>query len=749
MRLAKLHLISVAAIAAPLSFTPPAYAQEAAEEAQGLEEIVVTAQRRQENLQDVPLAVSAVRGETLEAVTSGGADIRSLAGRAPSLNIESSFGRAFPRFYIRGLGNTDFDLNASQPVSLVYDDVVLENPIIKGFPVFDLDRVEVLRGPQGTLFGRNTPAGIVKFDSVKPGDKGSHMRASYGSFGSVTLDGAADIAFSDIFSARISANYQHRDDWVDNLDQPGKNNLEGYDELAARIQFQLKQEDLTIRLTGQFRDLDGTARLFRANSFATGSNNLVGQVPGEDFDRDVTRADGVNFQNLKNQNASLFVEYDFGAATLTSVSSYWHGTIFTRGDIDGGFGNQFAPPQGPGFIPFSAQTQDNVPSLDQFTQEIRIASNNEGGLGYQAGVFYFDENLDIETLDFGSPTDLTADAVAVQRQDSRAYGVFGTLTYALENGLKFQAGARYNDDKRDFSASRPVDTRPGFLGFGGPVAELNQKVKSNTITWDASAFYPLSDDVNVFARIASGYRAPSIQGRLAFDRTLSVADEEKTLSYEAGIKSELLDRKLRLNLTGYYFNTKDLQLTAVGGASNFTTLLNADKVNGYGVEAELEARPVDNLQFSLSASYNIAQIDDSDLFVAGCGAPCTVTDPVRTGSTGIYSIDGNQLPQSPKLSLNATLGYGIPVGNGEVYAFTDWYYRSKINFFLYESVEFNDDKLLEGGLRLGYRTDTFDLALFGRNITDDVSAVGGIDFNNLTGFLNEPRIWGVEAGVKF
>ena len=140
----------------------------AADAEEGVGDIIVTATRRSENLQDIPLSVATIDDETLAAINSGGADIRGLSGRVPSLNIESSFGRTFPRFYIRGLGNTDFDLNASQPVSLVYDEVVLENPILKGFPAFDVDRIEVLRGPQGTLFGRNTPAGIVKFDSVKP-----------------------------------------------------------------------------------------------------------------------------------------------------------------------------------------------------------------------------------------------------------------------------------------------------------------------------------------------------------------------------------------------------------------------------------------------------------------------------------------------------------------------------------------------------------------------------------------------------
>ena len=126
-----------------------------------LDAVTVTAQKREENIQDVPVSVAVLSGEALDVLGSGGFDIRQLSSRLPSLQIESSFGRAFPRFYVRGLGNTDFDLNASQPVSLVVDGVVQENPILKGFPIFDVERIENLRGPQGTLFGRNTPAGAV------------------------------------------------------------------------------------------------------------------------------------------------------------------------------------------------------------------------------------------------------------------------------------------------------------------------------------------------------------------------------------------------------------------------------------------------------------------------------------------------------------------------------------------------------------------------------------------------------------
>ena len=752
------HLVASAAVLAigtSLFTAAPAMAQVADSASSGdtLDAIIVTAQRRAEDQQDVPISIATLGGETLAAISGAGADIRALSGRVPSLNIESSFGRTFPRFYIRGLGNTDFDLNASQPVSLVYDDVVLENPVLKGFPIFDLDRVEVLRGPQGTLFGRNTPAGIVKFDTVRPDAVGkNHVSLSWGSFNTINATaGVGSGDASDVLSVRVSALYQHRDNWIDNIDEPGDKNLEGFNDFAGRMQIQAKPSDqLTLRTTMQVRLFEGSARVFRANAFATGSNQLIGLGgPATKFDRTKTRADGLNFQKLTNFNAAFNAEYDAGPVTLTSVTSYWYGNLQSRGDIDGGFGNQFAPTMGPGFIPFSAQSRDDVPSLDQFTQELRISSNNTGGLGYQLGAFYFSEKLNIVSYDFGSPTATAPSAIGGQRQVSEALGVFGSVNYQFEGGLKLQAGARFNHDNRTMLASRPLDTRPGFLGFGGPVAPQSAEVGDDVLTWDLSASLPVSEDVNLFARVAKGYRAPSIQGRLVFGRTLSIADSETTMSYEAGLKSSFADGKARLNLTGFYFRTKDMQLTAVGGASNFTTLINAEKVDGYGFEAEFEARPVSGLTLTAGVSYNHNEIKDPNLFVAGCGAACTVTDPVRVGSPGIYSINGNQLPQSPRWIANWTAGYAAPVGTGEVYVFTDWAYRSKVQFFLYESREFSDDSMLEGGLRIGYRTGKFDIAAFARNITNDVSAVSGIDFNNLTAMVNEPRLFGVEVGIKF
>jgi len=748
--------------AAQSTAAPPATAPAAGDQQGGVQEIVVTAQRRAENVQDVPVSVGIVDRQQLAAINTGGADIRGLSGRVPSLNIESSFGRTFPRFYIRGLGNTDFDLNASQPVSVVYDDVVLENPILKGFPVFDLDGVEVFRGPQGTLFGRNTPAGIVKLDPVHPGRGRNYARISYGSYSTINAEGGVGAELEDGLAFRLSGLWQHRNDWIDNLDEPGKHNLEGYNDVALRGQLQFKPSNsLTVRLVGQLRDLDGDARIFRASSFIRGSNKLVG-ADGGSFKRNEVRADGLNFQKLKTQNLAGTISYDFGPATIHSVTSYWHGTLKSRGDIDGGFLCCNIPGSGPNPIAFPAQSQDNVPSLDQFTQELRVASNNTEGFGYQAGVFFFNENLDIESFDFSNPTDLSPAAIVNQRQDASHQGIFGSVNYKFGHGTTLTAGARWNHDKKKLVAERLFDIRPLFVG-GGPVPETTTKVHDSQVTWDVSALQEINPDINVYARVARGYRAPAIQGRILFTRTVTTAKSETTMSYEAGFKTLLLDRKLRFNFDVYYFKTKDLQLSAVGGNTNANLLLNADAVKGHGFEAELEARPARGLTMTAGVSYNNTKIHDSDLTVAACGATrldtfpnvslCTILDPIVVPaapfSSAIVNINGNSLPQAPKWTLNWTAGYEYPVGPGNIYLYTDWYYRSKIHFFLYRSVEFSDDHELQGGLRIGYKTDRFDVAGFVRNITNDKSAESGIDFNNLTAMVNEPRIWGVELGVKF
>lgn len=721
-----------------------------------LQTITVTAERRAENIRDVPSAVSTLQGEALDVIGTSGQDVRALSGRVPSLNIESSFGRAFPRFYIRGYGNTDFRLNASQPVSLVYDDVVQENPILKGFPVFDIDRVEVLRGPQGSLFGRNTPAGVVKFDSVRPSSKvEGYGSLSFGRFQTVNAEGAANVPLGAGTALRVSVLNQTRNDWVKNTFDAGPTQkLEGYRDSALRTQLLIEpNKDLSVLANIHARDYKGSARLFRANIIKPGTNDLV-----DNFKPSEISVDGENRSELQNYGANLRVRLNLDGVALHSITGLETVRTFSRGDIDGGFGAAFLPNSGPGVIPFASESADGIPAHTQFTQELRLESTIAGPLSWQAGVFLFLENYKVESFSYDSiafPVPNVRDGYERVKQTNDAYAAFGNVNYAVTPDLKLRAGLRYTKDNKKFKVLDYENS--GFvpcvlsgkctlaqLAAQGP---LSASPSDSKLNWDLSGTYALDKDTNLYARVATGFRGSSVQGAGAFNDQ-SVAKAETNTSYEAGIKADLFNRRARLAFNVFSYTVKDLQLTAVGGAANANILLNANKATGKGFELDLQAILADSLLATAGVGYNDTQIKDRDLAVAVCAA-CTVLDPRTPG--GLALINGNSLPQAPKVTANFTLKYSQPVAGGEAYAYTDWVYRDKINFFLYKSTEFTGKASLEGGLRLGYTWDSgkYDVAAFARNITNQIRIVGGIDFNNLTGFINDPRTFGVQGKILF
>jgi iron complex outermembrane receptor protein len=287
----------------------------------------------------------------------------------------------------------------------------------------------------------------------------------------------------------------------------------------------------------------------------------------------------------------------------------------------------------------------------------------------------------------------------------------------------------------------------GFA-FPDPTAPTTADLNDSEVSWDLSGTFAASEAVNLYARIASGYRASSVQPASAFGNQ-SIAEPETNTSLEVGVKADLFERRATLAFDVYRFEIEDQQLTAVGGGNNAVRLLNADKSIGYGAELDLQAYLTRSLLLTFGLSYNHTEIDDSSLQVATCFA-CSVTDPIDPVS-GLARIDGNDLPQAPEWIANVTLRYSVPLGSGELFTYLDVAYRSQVNFFLYDSVEFTGDSLAEAGLRVGYNWegDKYQLALFGRNITDEEVVTGAIDFNNLTGFINEPRIVGLQFSMKY
>ncbi|MDJ0977005.1 MAG: TonB-dependent receptor [Erythrobacter sp.] len=735
-RLSIVHALwtsTTAITAAAFAFAAPAAAQdtETAEADDGkLPSIIVTANRREENLQDVPVSAEILDEGRIDAVFSAAGDITALAGSVPGLNVESSNGRVAPRFYIRGLGNTDFDLAASQPVSVLLDEVVLENVTLKSFPIFDVERVEVLRGPQGTLFGRNTPAGIVKIDSIKPSfEDDVQLGLSFGSFDTITANAAMGGGIvEETLAFRVSTQFQRRGDWIDNDFTGEQDVLGGFTDIAIRGQLMLTPDEsnrFKALASVNFRDLDGTSTIFRANVLGPGNNNL-----NENYDRGAVSFDagGGNPSEYQQLGATLNLSYEFEGATLTSITSYWESDGFSRGDVDGG--NLVT---GPGFIPFPSDTQDSI-DLEQYTQEVRLASNGEGPLSWQIGGFYFSSDFDVTTVGFDFPPPVTVN------HTNDAWAAFGQVSYQLNEILRVTGGLRYTDDEKDF-----------IVVEGAPPQPVS--VQDDNVDWDISLFADVSADTSLYARVANAFRAPTIQGRdVAFFSAPSVAESENITSYEVGFKSELADNAIRINGAVFYYTVEDPQFTAVGGEANLVQLINANEGEAYGFELDTAFQLTPELLFTLGVAYNNTEIKDDSLAVGVC-AQCTVTDPtVEIDGVTRALVDGNPFPNAPEWSGDFTASYTIPVGDNDAFfIFTDWVYLGDTNFLLYESQEFNADSRIEGGLRVGYRGNDgeYEIAVFARNITNEDNVLGVIDFNNNTAFVNDPRVIGVSVGFNY
>ena len=741
-----------------------------------LSEVIVTATRRAENLNNVPESVSVLSGEPLQVLGDTGDDIKQLAFKVPSLQVESSNGRAFPRFYIRGYGNTDYHDFASQPVGLVYDDIVQENAALKGFPIFDQADVEVLRGPQGTLFGRNSPAGVVKLESAKPviGETSGFASLSYGTYGSGVFQGVANLPVNDQIAFRVSIQGQHRNNWVN--DPVTDDKLGGFNDWAARLQLLFKPTDsFTVLFNVHARDLTGTSSLFRANTIQAGSNDLVaGFNPAEIY------TDGPNSSALTTVGANLHLTWELPALTLQSITGYESvRKYFSLGDIDGGCGEAFGQttpacgnvfpassgPSGPGFIPFAVETSAQLNHHYQLTQEFRAVSKAAGPFKGQAGLFLFYENVTAADNDYCAPGAciptaplfvLEDSTVSTQKNDAEA--LFGSLDYTPIDAFTATAGVRFTEDHKDFHAGFTQVTPYLFAPGNTPTPPLSAGQSANNVSWDVSGTYKVQPDVSIYARIATGFRAPSF-GSPTPGLGIQTAPSEKNISYETGVKADLFDHRARIALDGFYYHVTDQQITIVGGTQDVTQLITAKDTVGYGSELDFEAHPTPNLTLNLSGSLNITRIEDPSLsVVVGGSVPAAdILNPYTTaqGALGpIYyaNVNGNPLPEAAKWVADVSARYEIPLTvGGKVYAYTDWSYRSGFNYFLYEAREYDGPALTQGGLRLGYTwaDGKYDAAVFCRNCTNQVRAIYAIDFDNLTGVINDPRIFGAQFRAKF
>ena len=744
------------------AFAQTAPVQEQAAPEEGLGDIVVTAERRSENIQKVPLSVGVASGDALRTYTSGGDDtLLALSGRVPGLYVESTTGRIFPRFYIRGLGNIDFYLGASQPVTIIQDDVILEHVVLKSNPVFDVRQVEVLRGPQGSLFGRNTTAGIIKFDTIKPSnDFESRASASVGSYNSVNLDaGVGGPLIKDLLSIRLSTLIQHRENYVDNrfagvsadnTATPRKDAMGGFDDRNVRVQLALTPgERFTLDLSGHARWYDGTSTLFHRGALKKGSNDVSAEP------RNVVSYDEANDnpQSYNTYGGSARATYDFGPAALTSITAYETTSGFSRGDTDGGAAANFpvgGQPNGFG------QSQGQIRDLDQWSQEVRLAGTPGGRFNWQVGGLYFDTR---DITDFYQRGFFLTGTARNPNNWVRLHNVntswagFGQVSYELVDKLTLTVGGRITEDKKRTQLLKTADTAAGVVTYRG---RTDVTLKATKPSWDASLLYQASPDVSLYTRVAEGFRGPTIQGRSAvFNSDFTTAKSETILSWEGGVKSRLLNNTLSLNATVFAYRVKDIQLNGNDVNGN-GVLFNADKADAYGMEAEANWKPVPNLTLGAGLSLLHSRIRDKNVYAQVCilngVVVCTVGDPtIKVGANTFAQIDGNPLPNAPEYNVDLTARYDQPLGNGgRAFIAGDFNIQGYTQFVLYKTKEFTANGNFEGGLKVGYAApdDAYEFAVFARNITGEENLKGVIE-NYMAAVFNEPRIIGVSLSGKF
>ena len=741
--------------------------------------IVVTAQRRVENTLTVPIAVSVVHADQQRDYVAAGSDsLLSLSGKVPSLYVETSTGRIFPRFYIRGLGNIDFYLGASQPVSIIQDDIIEEFVVLKSNPIFDVGQIEVLKGPQGSLFGRNTTAGIIKVDSAQPTETWQGQGSiSYGTRNSVNADGGVGgpLTKDGSISFRLSGLFQHRKNWISNTytglsddgTVGGHDVMGGFDERDVRLQLLAKpSEALSVRLSGHYRAYAGNASIFYRGSIIQGSDT----VPSG-FNRGAVAYDEAqnNHQAYKTYGTSLKVDYDFGGATLTSISGWEHVVGYSRGDTDGGAGINF-PLNG---APFGfGESQGRVHGVDQLTQEVRLASSDTGRFKWQIGGIYFDSRDDTEfdqrsyfltsNVFGGAANAPNPNNFVVLHDINTSWAIFGQASYALTDKLTATAGVRVTEDKKNTNlvlhpnvAALTIPVTAPASSFACGTATLC-KLSSTKPSWDASLLYRADQDLSFYARVARGFRGPTVQGRSAvFGSAYTTANAETNTSGELGLKSVFLDNAVHFNLTGFYYVVKNIQLN--GNDSNGNgVLFNANKGTGYGMEAELEVRPVRNLTFNVGYSWLHTKIQDSSVFTqvgaAGGVLAETVLNPtVRVGNNYFAQINGNPFPNAPKYNLNLSGRYDFPLDDkSKIFIAGDFNMQGKTNFVLYRTAEYRADGNFELGGKIGYSFGRYEVAAFVRNLTNEKNLIDVIDTNNYrAGIYNDPRTFGLQVSGSF
>ncbi len=770
-----------AAVSAIIGITLPCGAMAQA----ALEEVIVTAQKREQNLQDVPIAVSAFTTEML--AQSGVKDMFDLSANAPSLIVDQSQTSTTTTFGIRGVFTSSQNFGLESSVGLYVDGVYRARQGSMINNLVDVSSIEVLRGPQGTLFGRNTPAGAVTINSVQPDHEGSgFLEATGGDYDLIGASGAKSFSIiEDELAVRFTGFTMQRDGFVDIVG--GESDaINDRDRWGGRFQaLYTPNDDVTVHFIGDRSEVDESCCAIGSwkNNFVAqdlpagsppkfGSDTRVVAMGGTVVDQDdfYDYKTSVSFKP-KSENTdggvSLQVDWQTDRFLVTSISAYRNHNSNDYADVD--------------FIDIDALVRRNDANQDQFTQELRISDKGER-LGYVAGLYYYEQNLDSTTDTIvgkdaaglvglgdapGDPFPAGTGSRNVTEQDHTSYAVFGQVDYNVTDAFIVTAGLRWTREEKDMtntftqdaSQTPPLPFDPGW-GFWifpplAPRSDVDEDIDDDQITGTFKLSWFMNDLTMFYASYGTGYKS----GGVNTDRIPStidvVFDAEESKSFEVGMKADFPDQALRVNVALHRTDTDDLQTISFSG--NDFVLQNAGTAEAYGGELDVFWLPTETTTLTLGYAYNHAEYQNFKNGSCWVGTPWQTgtPDPQENGD-GSCDRSGGDVSSNPENVVVFTANQDINLSS-DILAFVygEAIYTDERMTDVNNDPEKYDGDFTVVNLRAGVVFEEYEarVTLWGRNVFDEdstntIADASGQD-GRFLGYYKEPTTWGVTLRKDF
>nr|WP_312293567.1 TonB-dependent receptor [Brevundimonas diminuta] len=739
-RLVKTALLAGAAFGV---MTTAAQAQEAApvgEQVSSVDDIIVSARRRDEALKDVPVAVSAFSAEQLEQ--KGSADITELTRSAPSLTLQAARGSNSTLIsFIRGVGQQDPLWGFEPGVGLYMDDVYIARPQAAVLDIFDIQRIEILRGPQGTLYGRNTIGGAIKYVTkrIDADEPQGQVRASYGSYNQRDLVASAELPFNDKFAVSAAVARYLRDGYGTNLNTG--NEHYNKDVTAARFSAEWTPTDnLFFRLAGDIVKDDSNAR--------HGHRELA-PSPADVYD---TNAGAGDANRVESKGLSLTGEWNVNEwLTLKSVTAQRDG--LTRGNID--FDNLPAP-----ILDIPARYDD-----DQFSQEFQAVFSGDRWSGV-AGVYYLDATASgaFDTvLGLANLTTLTSGSV-----DTKSYALFGDFSYDVTDALSVSVGARWTHDEKTGTVFRRQYLGIRSPGFGNgaavpiaaPRTDYTATKEFEKFTPRVSVSYKLTPDLTTYVSWGEGFKSGGFDMRgdaVLYPDTVKGYRPETVETWEIGLKGSLFDNRLNFATAIYDSSYEDQQITTQypAGATVASVVDNVGSSSIRGWEFEGRLRVTDSLTLNGMLSYTDAKFDQFAAYIPT--GPLNTTCPTQPGCFVDVS-DQRDFQNTPEWTGSIGATYTHWMENGSSLAFIpSASYRGDYQLFETANPILDQEAfwMFDASLVWTSSNDRLTVGVHGKNLSDEQYRVGGYVFpgalfgDSLIGYYGAPRTVTATVGLKF